>query len=127
MIDVGHQQSPQLIYFGTDARIGRTLTLRGLPLEVLAGFFFFWFASCSSGRARRWAGGLPSLKPAAGVHRRYLGSLAGIAVFGLMSIFLACRPYLVSDRAFDSVLWFVPRRRVLALRWSARRPGRGRR
>ena len=39
MIDVGSQQSPQLIYFGTDARI-KDPTKWVVPIEVLAAYFF---------------------------------------------------------------------------------------
>ena len=39
MIDVGSQQSPQLIYFGTDARV-KDPSKWVVPIEVLAGYFF---------------------------------------------------------------------------------------
>ena len=39
MIDVGSQQSPQLIYFGTDARV-RDPSSWVVPMEVLAAYFF---------------------------------------------------------------------------------------
>src|SRR5215469_3775845 len=39
MIDVGSQQSPQLIYFGTDARV-KDPSKWVVPIEVLAGCFF---------------------------------------------------------------------------------------
>ena len=83
MIDVGGQQSPQLIYFGTDAR-RRDPSRFVVPIEVLAGVFFVLIALVFVG-----------LGPGAGaaVRRRsrnrvvaytadILGSLAGIAAFG---------------------------------------------
>src|SRR6516162_8920155 len=39
MIDVGSQQSPQLIYFGTDARV-KDPSKWVVPIEVLAAYFF---------------------------------------------------------------------------------------
>ncbi len=39
MIDVGSQQSPQLIYFGTEARV-KDPSKWVIPIEMLAGYFF---------------------------------------------------------------------------------------
>src|SRR5215813_3146981 len=43
MIDVGSQQSPQLIYFGTDARV-KDPSKWVVPIEVLAAYFFVLIA-----------------------------------------------------------------------------------
>ena len=40
MINVGSQQSPQLIYFGTDAKYATIHPNSAVPIEVLAGLFF---------------------------------------------------------------------------------------
>src|SRR4051794_28924710 len=43
MIDVGSQQSPQLIYFGTDARV-KDPSKWVVPIELLAAYFFVLIA-----------------------------------------------------------------------------------
>ena len=101
MIDVGSQQSPQLIYFGTDARI-KDPTKWVVPIEVLAGVFL-----CSGRPPVHRAGPgdgaavCGDRQPAAGLHGRYSGQSGG---------HLGVRPDvglpragldLVSDRACD--------------------------
>ena len=39
MVDVGSQQSPQVIYFGTDLRL-KDSSKWVVPIELLAGYFF---------------------------------------------------------------------------------------
>jgi SAM-dependent methyltransferase len=87
MIDVGSQQSPQLIYFGTDSR-RKDPSRFVVPVEVLAGFFFVLIALLFVGPGQELGRRFNQ------VHNRILaytadilGSLTGIAVFGLMSYF----------------------------------------
>ena len=48
VVDVGGQQSPQLIYFGTDARV-KDPSRFAVPIEALAGFFFLLIALMFAG------------------------------------------------------------------------------
>ena len=86
MIDVGSQQSPELIYFGTDARI-KDPTKWVVPIEVLAGYFFVLVALLFIGPGQEMG------RRFAAIDNRLIaytadivGSLAGISVFGLMSV-----------------------------------------
>ncbi len=87
MIDVGSQQSPQLIYFGTDARL-KDPSRFVVPIEVLAGYFFVLIALMFVGPGQelgRRFGAVSNRVVAYTVD--ILGSLTGIAAFGLMSYF----------------------------------------
>jgi spermidine synthase len=112
VINVGSQQSPQLIYFGTDTRLADP-SKWVVPIELVAGYFFVVIA-------------LAFIGPGQEVGRRFaaidnrlqaytadiLGSLAGIAVFGVMSYFRA--PALVWFLIAVAIgVYFVPRRRWL--------------
>ena len=128
MIDVGSQQSPQLIYFGTDAR-RKDPSQFVVPIEVLAGFFFLLIALLFVGPGQelgRRFGAIPNRVVA--YTADILGSLAGIAVFGLMSYFWL--PAVVWFAvALGLGLIFVPRMRWLEPRLrpagsGGRRPGR---
>ena len=87
VIDVGSQQSPQLIYFGTDTRVKDPSTW-AVPIESIAAYFFaviaLLFVGLGQEMGRRFAA----------IDNRLLaytadivGSLTGIAAFGLMSYF----------------------------------------
>src|SRR4029077_21235214 len=87
MVDVGSQQSPQLIYFGTDTRVKDPSTWV-VPIELFAAYFFVLIALLFVGpgqeMGRRFAAiDNRLLAYTAGI----VGSLTGIAVFGLMSYF----------------------------------------
>jgi len=87
VIDVGSQQSPQLIYFGTDRRLKDPSTWV-VPIEWLASYFFVLIALMFVGpgqeMGRRFAA-IDNRMLAYSVD--VLGSLTGIAVFGVMSSF----------------------------------------
>jgi SAM-dependent methyltransferase len=85
MVDVGGQQSPQLIYFGTDAR-RRDPSRFVIPIEVLAGVFFVLIALVFVGPGQELGRRFNALSNRAVAYTiDILGSLTGIAVFGLMS------------------------------------------
>src|SRR5262249_26470266 len=44
VLDVGHQASPQLVFFGTEERFAGGADQFVIPIEVLAGFFFLLIA-----------------------------------------------------------------------------------
>ncbi len=87
MIDVGSQQSPQLIYFGTDAR-RKDPSRFVVPIEVLAGFFFVLIALVFVGLGQELGRRLSAVPNRVAAYTAdILGSLTGIAAFGLMSYF----------------------------------------
>jgi SAM-dependent methyltransferase len=87
MIDVGSQQSPQLIYFGTDAR-RKDPSRFVVPIEVLAGFFFVLIALLFVGPGQELGRRFKVVKNRIVAYTAdILGSLTGIAAFGLMSYF----------------------------------------
>jgi hypothetical protein len=87
MIDVGSQQSPQLIYFGTDARI-KDPTKWVVPIEVLAAYFFVLVALVFVGPGQEVGRRFTAIDNRLTAYTAdILGSLAGILVFGLMSFF----------------------------------------
>jgi len=112
MIDVGSQQSPQLIYFGTDARV-KDPSKWVVPIELLAATFFTMVALLFVGpgqeMGRRFAG---IENRVAAYTADILGSLAGIAIFGVMSYFRvpAWVWFLI---ALSVGIGFVPRRRMI--------------
>jgi len=85
MVDVGGQQSPQLIYFGTDAR-RRDPSRFVIPIEVLAGVFFVLIALVFIGPGQELGRRFNAVSNRAVAYTiDILGSLTGIAVFGLTS------------------------------------------
>jgi SAM-dependent methyltransferase len=85
MIDVGGQQSPQLIYFGTDARL-KDASKFVVPIEALAGVFFVLIALLFVGPGQELGRRFRSAANPIGVYTAdILGSLAGIAAFGVVS------------------------------------------
>jgi SAM-dependent methyltransferase len=112
MIDVGSQQSPQLIYFGTDARV-KDPSKWVVPIEVLAAYFFVLVALMFVGPGQEMGRRFAAIENRVMAYTAdILGSLAGIAVFGLMSFFRmpAWVWFLI---AIAIAVAFVPRRRVL--------------
>jgi SAM-dependent methyltransferase len=112
IVGVGSQASPQLIYFGTDARL-KDPSKWVVPIELLAGYFFVLIA-------------LMFIGPGQEIGRRFaridnrmlaytadiLGSLTGIAVFGVLSyLHVAASIWFAVGLAIG--VWFVPRRRWL--------------
>jgi SAM-dependent methyltransferase len=87
MIDVGSQQSPQLIYFGTDAR-RKDPSRFVVPIEVLAGFFFVLIVLLFVGPGQELGRRFNAVRNRiAGYTADILGSLTGIAAFAMMSYF----------------------------------------
>ncbi len=87
MIDVGSQQSPQLIYFGTDSRI-KDPSKWVVPMEVLAGYFFVLIALMFVGLGQEMGRRFAAIENRVAAYSAdILGSLAGIVAFGLLSSF----------------------------------------
>jgi SAM-dependent methyltransferase len=87
MIDVGSQQSPQLIYFGTDAR-RKDPSRFVVPIEVLAGSFYVLIALLFVGPGQELGRRLGAVRNRVVAYTfDILGSLTGIATFGLLSYF----------------------------------------
>jgi SAM-dependent methyltransferase len=87
MIDVGSQQSPQLIYFGTDARM-KDPSKWVVPIEVLAAYFFVLIALMFVGPGQEMGRRFAAIEDRVVAYTAdILGGLAGIAAFGLMSYF----------------------------------------
>jgi SAM-dependent methyltransferase len=85
VIDVGSQQSPQLIYFGTDTRI-KDPSKWVVPIELVAGYFFVAIALLFIGPGQEMGRRFAVIDNRMLAYTAdILGSLAGIAVFGLMS------------------------------------------
>jgi SAM-dependent methyltransferase len=127
MIDVGSQQSPQLIYFGTDARL-KDPTKWVLPIEVLAGLFFVLIALMFVGPGQEMGRRFAAIPDRVLAYTAdILGSLTGIAAFALLSyIQVPAAVWFLIAMAVG--VWFVPRRRwlhllgglgVVALAWLA--------
>jgi len=87
MIDVGSQQSPQLIYFGTDTRL-KDPSSWVVPIELLASYFFVLIALIFVGPGQEMGRRFAAIDNRMLAYTAdILGSLTGIAVFGLMSYF----------------------------------------
>ncbi len=106
MIDVGSQQSPQAIYFGTEYR-AKDPSKFILPLEAVAGYFFVLIALMFAGLGQvmgRLFDVIPSRIGAYSIN--VLGSLIGIGAFGLCSWF-ATSPLLWFSVGIAIVLYFA--------------------
>jgi SAM-dependent methyltransferase len=87
VIGVGSQQSPQLIYFGTDTRITDPSKWT-VPIELLASYFFVVIALLFVGPGQEMGRRFSAIgNPIKAYTVDILGSLTGIAVFGLVSYF----------------------------------------
>ena len=92
VIDVGAQKTPQEVFFGAEPGLGGELdtTRLAVPIEVLAGGFFVLIALSFVGLGQfmgRAFEAIPNRVLAYTVD--VLGSLAGIAAFGVMSLYRA--------------------------------------
>ncbi|QEH35925.1 Spermidine synthase [Aquisphaera giovannonii] len=95
MIDVGGQQSPQLIFFGTDARV-RDISSFVVPIEVVAGAFFVLIALAFVGLGQEMGRRFDAIPNRIAAYTSdILGSLMGIVAFGLVSVL-----------QLHSVVWF---------------------
>jgi SAM-dependent methyltransferase len=112
MIDVGSQDSPQLIYFGTDARV-KDPSKWIVPIELLAGLFFVLIALMFIGPGQEMGRRFARIDNRMLAYTAdILGSLLGIAVFGVMSYFHVAA-YAWFAIALAIAVWFVPRGRWL--------------
>ena len=85
VVEVGSQQSPQLIYFGTDARV-RDPSKWVIPIEFLAGYFFALVALVFVGPGQEMGRRLAAIdKRLAAYSANIGGSLVGIIVFAALS------------------------------------------
>src|SRR5262249_40173242 len=87
MVDVGGQGSPQQVYFGTEYH-AKDPARFVIPIEVVAGLFFVLIALMFVGLGQvmgRLFNAIPDRVSAYTVN--ILGSLVGIAAFGLASYF----------------------------------------
>jgi SAM-dependent methyltransferase len=112
MIDVGSQQSPQLIYFGTDART-KDPTKWVVPIELLSAYFFVLVALLFVGPGQEMGRRFAAIDNRLTAYTAdILGSLAGITVFGAMAVFRvpAWIWFLI---AIGIGIAFIPRRRFV--------------
>jgi len=97
VIDVGHQTSPQMVYFGTEYHTS-DLAKFAIPVEAITGFFFVLLTLAMVGPGQVLG---RSLRAVPGRVQAYtiniLGSIAGIVLFGLCSWY-----------QMPPVAWFVP-------------------
>lgn len=111
MIDVGGQGAPDQIYFGTEFR-RRDLAAFVIPLEVIAAVFFVLIAAMFLGIGQaigRRFNAIPNRVEA--YTWDLLGSLTGIAGFGLLSL-LRTPPAAWFAIDFALLLWLFVRRPV---------------
>jgi len=93
VIGVGSQQSPQLIYFGTDTRV-RDPSKWVVPIELLASYFFVVIALMFVGPGQEMGRRFAAIENRMLAYTAdILGSLTGIAVFGVMSTFHVSAPF----------------------------------
>jgi SAM-dependent methyltransferase len=112
LVDVGAQASPQLIYFGTDARV-KDPSKWVVPIEGLAAVFFVLIALLFVGPGQEMGRRFAAIENRVAAYTvDILGSLAGIATFGLMS-YLRMPATVWFAIALMIGVRFVPRRRRL--------------
>jgi hypothetical protein len=107
-VDVGHQQSPQQIYFGAEYN-PRDVARLEVPIEAIAGLFFLLIALSFVGLGQemgRAFDGMPNRVMAYTLN--IAGSLAGIAAFTALS-YLQAPPELWFGIALALCLLFLPR------------------
>jgi spermidine synthase len=111
-IDVGRQQQPQQVFFGTEARPadpGRFV----VPIEAVAGVFFVLVALVFVGLGQEMGRSFNAIPDRVAAYTtNVLGSLAGIAAFGLAS-YLRSPPLVWFAVVGALVLPFVTHRRPL--------------
>lgn len=115
-VDVGGQASPQQIFFGTEYRAGDPSKI-AVPIELIAGFFFILIALPFVGLGQRLGRALNAVpNRLAGYSIDIAGSVAGIALFGVLS-FLQTPPVVWISVSVGCILyltrdsWRGPRRR----------------
>src|ERR1041384_8031262 len=111
-VDVGHQQSPQLVFFGTEYHT-TDLANYAIPVEVLCGFFFLCAALAFVGLGQEWGRALTRLPNR--IHAYTLniaGSLVGILLFAACS-WLELSPFwwfLLTAAGLAYFFFFAPQR-----------------
>jgi SAM-dependent methyltransferase len=84
-VDVGHQASPQFVFFGTEA-YDHDVAHFVVPIEVIAGFFFVVIALAMTGPGQELGRALKRMPNRVVAYTlNILGSIVGIALFGLCS------------------------------------------
>ena len=84
-VDVGHQASPQQVYFGTEYHI-QDLSRYAIPVEVLCGFFFIVIALAFIGPGQELARALKRWpNRVQGYTLNIIGSIVGILAFATCS------------------------------------------
>src|SRR5262245_17076006 len=97
VIDVGHQASPQMVFFGTEAH-NPDVARFAIPLEVLGGFFFLVIALAMVGPGQELGRALARVPNRVQAYTiNILGSIVGIALFALISW---CQ--------MSPLVWFLP-------------------
>jgi SAM-dependent methyltransferase len=85
MLDVGHQSSPQLVFFGVEYQSGDPSTFV-VPMEAVCGFFFLVIALVLVGPGQRLGRALARLPNRVEAYTvNVAGSIAGIALFSACS------------------------------------------
>jgi len=109
LIDVGGQNSPQQVFFGTEMVKAPNPSQFVVPIEVMAALFFVLISLTfiGLGQVMGWAfAAIPNRVVAYSVD--ILGSLTGIVIFGLMSL-LRTPPVLWYAIGTVIILRFLPR------------------
>ena len=87
VLDVGNQASPQLVYFGTEHRLN-DLSGFFIPVEALNALFFIAIALCLVGPGQEMGRALNQVPNRIHAYSiNILGSMGGIALFALCSMF----------------------------------------
>lgn len=87
LVDVGHQASPQLVFFGTESRVLDPGKIR-LPIEAICGFFFVLIALAMVGPGQELGRALDRIPHRVRAYTLNIsGSLVGIALFAACSFF----------------------------------------
>ena len=111
-VDVGHQQSPQLVFFGTEYHVP-DLANYAIPVEVLCGFFFLCAALAFVGLGQELGRALTRLPHRIRAYTLNIaGSLAGILLFAACS-WLELSPFwwfLLTAAGLSYFLFFASRR-----------------
>ena len=114
MIDVGGQNSPQQVYFGTEYR-ARDLASFVVPIEVLAALFFVLIACAFVGLGQVMGRAFTDAQDRLKAYiSNIAGSLAGIAAFALIS-YLWTTPLIWFAVVIMLWLYFLKRRTLLQL------------
>ena len=106
IIDVGgNKAAPQMVYFGTEARI-RDVAAFVVPIELVVGFFFALVAASMVGVGQLLGRRLAAVPDAVrGYMVNIAGSLAGILLFQLCSLWLS--PVWWFSFVAAGLIWFL--------------------